>query len=406
MVMVRNLNSCIPLTKRIIMITRKKGLFLLCVISASLVIPINRYVDFDLGGHFEGLYLLKEKNSGKYEIADHLFVGREKQIVYAIDLTNKYYKAARKLLPKHNENYNHLHCDWNPRDGNGMVSSYFADGTALVTYLGRYLDDDKEVHGIFVGGGLPETVESNVNYNMNNSGMTYFDGKRWYHIWCSVNEGIGSAVSGISLTPSQWEFIGSGVEQKSSDKVTITSSHKAYIDNVPVRVDRKIRFAAGQPYFNLEITLTNIGTDPVFYSYLYGDEPWVGYYGTSLGDVGWVKDRIVGYEEMIDTTKYSYVGMADIGNRVIGEQPVYTNLADFIEWFGPERPAYAYFTNDLNHLPEKNKKVPLESNVRFVGITWQRRLIPSESSTIRLAVGMARLNSKTGIPEKPATRWE
>jgi hypothetical protein len=388
------------------MITRKKGLFLLCFISVSLVISINRYVDFDLGGHFEGFYLLREKNSGKYEIADHLFVGREKQVVYAMDLTNKYYKVAREFLPKHNENYNHLHCDWNPRDGNGMVSSYFADGTALVTYLGRYLDDEKEVHGIFVGGGLPETVESNVNYNMNNSGMTYFDGKRWYHIWCSVNEGIGSAVSGISFTPSHWEFIGSGVEQKSADKVTITSSHKAYIDNVPVRVDRKIRFTAGQTYFNLEITITNIGAVPVFYSYLYGDEPWIGYYGTSLGDVGWVKDRIVSYEEMIDTTKYSYVGMADIGNRIIGEQPIYTNLADFIEWFGPERPAYAYFTNDLNHMPEANKKVPLESNVRFVGITWQRRLVPSESSTIRIAVGMARLNSKTGIPEKPATRWE
>jgi hypothetical protein len=385
---------------------KRKKVFLALPCLISLIILMNIYVDFNLGGHFEGLYLIRENASGKYEITDHLFVGREKQIIYTIDLTNKYYKMARSLLPKHSENYNHLHCDWNPRDGNGVISSYFADGTALVTYLGRYLDDGKEVHGIFVGGGLPETVESNVNYNMNNSGMTYFDGKRWYHIWCSVNEGAGSAVSGINLTPSQWEFIGSGVEQKSPYKVTISSSHKTYIDNVPVRIDRKIRFTAGQTYFNLEITLTNIGSVPIIYSYLYGDEPWVGYYGTSLGDVGWVKDRIVSHEEMVDTTKHSYIGMADIGNRAIGEQPVYTNLANFIEWFGPERPMYAYFTNDLNHLPEANKKVPLESNVRFFGISWQRRLMPSESSTFRIAVGMARFDPRSGIPVKPPTAWQ
>src|SRR6185369_500406 len=107
------------------MISRKKGLFLFCIISTSLFISLNRYVDLDLGGHFEGFYLLREKASGKYEIADHLFVGREKQIVYAVDLTNKYYKLVRTALPKHSENYNHLHCDWNPRDGSGMVSNYF-----------------------------------------------------------------------------------------------------------------------------------------------------------------------------------------------------------------------------------------------------------------------------------------
>lgn len=391
------------------MFTRKRILLpLLCIIAIALVTLFNRHVNIHLGGHFEGFYLVKLKDVDvrRYELSDHLFVGQEKVVIFALDLSNKYFKILSRILPKHNEHSNHLHCDWNPRDGNGMVSSYFADGTALVTYLGRYLDEDKEVHGLFVGGGLPETVESNVNYNMNNSGMTYFDGKRWYHIWCSVNEGIGSAISGSSLTPAHWEFIGSGVETRSYENVVLTSSHKTVIDGVPIRIDRRMHFTAGQAYFNLEIKLTNIGAAPLFYSYLYGDEPWVGYYGTSLGDVGWVKDRIVNHEEMIDTSKYSYFGMADIGNRAIGEKPVYTNLADFIEWYGPERPLYAYFTNDLNHMPEKGKKVPLESNVRFLGLIWQRQLAPAETATIRLAVGMARFNDKTGIPEKPETSWK
>ena len=388
------------------MANKKTVVLLLCITSIAVVLLFNRQVDINLGGHFEGFYLLKDKQNNKYELQDHLFVGQEKQLVYAIDLNNSYFKLARRLFPKHSNNRNHLHCEWNPKVGNGLVSSYFPDGTGLVTYFGRYLDDGKEVHGLFVGGGLPETVENSNNYNMNNSGMTYFDGKRWYHIWCSVNEGIGSAITGSSLTPSQWEFIGSGVESSSSENVTITSKHKTFIDGVPVNISRRVHFMAGERYFNLEIKLTNIGTAPLVYSYLYGDEPWVGYYGTSLGDAGWVKDRIVGYEEMIDPAKYSYAGMADIGNRVSGEQPVYTNLANFIEWLGPERPTDVYFTNDFNQLPKKSVKSPLESNERFIGLQWQRRLGPSESATIRLAIGMAMLNPRTGIPEKPPTAWK
>jgi len=181
----------------------KKILFLaLCITSLAVVLLFNRHVDIHLGGHFEGFYLLKDKQSNKYELKDHLFVGQEKQIIYFLDLNNSYFKMARRLFPRRSDSRNQLYCEWNSKDGNGLVSSYFPDGTGLVTYFGRYLDHDKEVHGLVVGGGLPETVENSNNYNMNNSGMTYFDGRRWYHIWCSVNEGIGSANSASSLTPS------------------------------------------------------------------------------------------------------------------------------------------------------------------------------------------------------------
>jgi hypothetical protein len=372
----------------------------------ALLLLTDVFVETDFFGHFEGIYLLKDPKGNKFELTDHLYVGREKQILYAIDFTANRYARFRQLLPEHREDHNHLHCEWNPRDGSGIVTNQFPDGTALVTYLGRYLDDNQEVHGLFVGGGLPETVESNVSYNMNNSGMTYFDGKRWYHIWCSVNEGITSALSGKSYTPSKWEFIGSGLEKKSDRTVVITSSHRVVVDTVPLRIDRRMTFTAGEYYLNLEIRITNIGTGPLNFKYLYGDEPWVGFYGTSLGDVGWTKDGIVSHEEFVDTTRHTYVGIADLGNRAIGEQPVYTNLADFIEWFGPERPDFAYFTNNLAHLPIKGSKVPLESNERFVGLQWDNMLAPEQSKTIRLAVGMAFINPKTGLPEKPPTYWK
>jgi len=384
----------------------KKRILLTGIISLSLFVLVDRYVDFNISGECEGFYLSRNIHHKVYEISDHLVVGKEKRLIYAFNITDSYFHMTRRLFPKGRDNRNHLYCEWNPWDGNGLVSSYFSDGSGLITYLGRYLDNDEEVHGLFVGGGIPETVEHNNNYNMNNSGMTYYDGQRWFHIWCSVNEGIGSPSTGKTVSPSQWKFISSKVKSRSNDKVEIASSHTAIIDNIPVRINREMHFTAGEAYFTLEIKITNIGKEPLFYSYLYGDEPWVGFYGTSLGDVGWVKDRIINYEEAIDPAQYSFVGMADLGNRVIGERPAYTNLANFIEWFGPELPTEVYFTNDYQHFPNNERKVPLASNERFVGLRWDRALAPSESTTVRLAIGMARLNTRTGIPEKPPTSWK
>ena len=384
----------------------KKRMLVIATIFAVLVAVVNYFVDFEIAGQFEGVYLTRNTGSSVYELSDHLIVGQEKKLIFARTFNNSYYRMAKRLFPKLDSRASHLHCEWNPWDGSGLVSSSFPDGTGIVTYLGRYLDGEKQVNGLFVGGGVPETVEQGQNFNMNNSGMTYFDGQKWYHIWCSVNEGIGSAATGATLTPSHWEFIGSGVESRSSDKVIIASKHKAVIDGVPVNISRRMHFIAGAPYFNLEIRIKNVGSTTVNYIYLYGDEPWIGYYGTSLGDVGWVKDRIVPYEESLDTNRYSYFGMADIGNRIIGEQPHYSNLANFLEWFGPEQPGIAYVTNDMSHLPETDKKIPLESNERFIGLQWARRLDPAESATIRLAIGMAVLDPHTGIPVKPPTAWQ
>lgn len=385
---------------------RKKPLITLTIATLLLAALLTTLfkINFSITGHFEGLYLLHDKRSGTYEVADHLFVGKGQQLVYGTTLTSGVFKLVEGLLPKHNEGYAHLHVDWSPKDGSGYVSNHLPDGASLVTYFGRYLDNDKEVHGLFVGGGLPDTVASNVNYNMNNSGMTYSNGKNWYHIWCSVNEGIDIAEPGQALTPSQWKFLGSRVVSRSDAMAVIESSHEVRLGASLVRIDRRASFTAGEPYFKLEIRIANTGNAPVYYTYSYGDEPWIGYYGTALGDVGWVRDRLVTHEEVIDSSRHSYAGMADLGNKAIGERPVYTNLANFIEWFGEERP-HVFFSND-NVMPgQTTVKVPLESNDRFIGLQWNKNLLPGNAATIRLAIGMARFNKNTGIPEKPPTAW-
>jgi hypothetical protein len=387
--------------------TRKKTVIALlgAALLGTALLTILFRVGFNITGHFEGLYLLHEKGKDHFEVTDHLFVGKGEHVVYGTNLKTDWFKFFAALLPKHSEHEAHLHLDWSPKDGSGYVSNQLPDGTSLVTYFGRYLDGDKEVHGLFVGGGLPDTVVTNVNYNMNNSGMTFYNGKTWYHIWCSVNEGIDFAEPAPALTPSRWKFLGSRVVSRSNDHVVIESSHEVKEGASLARIDRRASFTAGEPYFSLEIRISNISEAPVHYHYTYGDEPWVGYYGTALGDVGWVKDRLITHEESIDSARYSYAGMADLGNRAIGERPVYTNLANFIEWLGDDRP-HVYFSNDTDTPENHPTKAPLESNERFIGLVWDKALPPGSSQTIRLNIGMAYFNPKSGIPEKPPTTWK
>lgn len=386
---------------------KKKKILLLALaaLASGLLFAVFQNIRFNIKGNFEGIYLLRDRIAGKYEVTDDLFVGEGKALVYGKDFTLVQQDVISRYMSSQRDDCPHLRCEWNPRDGSGRVSQSFPNGTSLVTYFGRYLDGDEEVHGLFVGGGMPDTVASDMNYNMNNSGMTFGDGKRWYHIWCSVNEGIGPPYSGDMLTPSRWKFLGSQVESRSDSRVVISSSHSVVISTVPVRIDRRATFRAGETYFTLEISITNQGSSPVVYEYNYGDEPWVGYYGTSLGDVGWVRDRLMNYEEVVDSSRYNYAGIVDRGNPVIGEKPIYTNLANFIEWFGSERP-FVYIANEGGKPPLPGKKIPLESNERFIGLEWERTLQPGETAKIRLAIGMATFDPKLGVPVKPATTWK
>lgn len=386
--------------------SRKKTIVILAIVTLLLTTLLAVLgVNFNITGHFEGIYLLRDKQPGKYDVTDHLYVGEGQQLIYGATFKPELFNFLSVIVPNHKEDVAHLHVDWSPKDGSGYVANHLPDGTRLVTYFGRYLDEGKEVHGLFVGGGLPDTVATNINYNMNNSGMTYYNGKTWYHIWCSVNEGIDFDEPGEPLTPASWAFRGSKVVSISDSNVVIESSHEARQNSSRVRIERRVSFTAGEPYFNLVIWIKNIGIAPVYYHYVYGDEPWVGYYGTSLGDVGWVNDRIITHEEVIDSSKYSYAGMADLGNRAIGEQPVYTNLANFIEWTGEQRPK-VYFSNDSGSPERHPVKTPLDSNERFIGLQWDKSLLPGDTQTIRLNIGMAAFNQKTGIPVKPPTTWK
>jgi hypothetical protein len=361
-------------------------------------------VHFDIKGHFDGIFLLQGREGWRYELKDDLYVGDGDRLIWNIDFYDPGFRLSQKIYPfKPGEA--HLYYEWDDKDGSGFIRNLLGDGTQILTCFGRYMDDDKKyVHGLFVGGGLPASVAGGDNVYMDETGMAFYDRTRWHHVWCNVNEGIISG-TGQALTPSKWEFLGSKVIDESSKTLAIASHHKAVVDGVPLLIDRHVYLNAGDTFFILTINLTNIGSVPARFTYVYGDEPWVGNYGSSRGNVGWVKDRLIEYEAVLDSTRYTYAGFYDYGNSAAGEEHRFTGTANFIEWFGDNR-LMAYFSNDSGFMKDTSgKKIPLASNARFIGLEWGTRVLaPQQSESYTLAIGMAGHDPVTGFPVKPPVK--
>ena len=146
----------------------------------------------------------------------------------------------------------------------------------------------------------------------------------------------------------------------------------------------------------------NAGRRALSYHYVYGDEPWVGEFGSSAGNVGWVKERLYYYEGVVDPRTHTFAGMYDAGNTLIpGAGQTFSGVANFIEWLGSNRPDLVYFSNKIGVFAQEKERVPLYSkDNRVIFLQWGPRLLrPGESELHLLAIGMA--DTAPGEPLPP-----
>jgi hypothetical protein len=384
---------------------RRKHCLAAVVAAALLLVPLTCLAfrtRFSLLGHLEGLFLLRGENGDLFELKDDLYLGDGSRLIAGVDLKDFGRSAQRQDANPHRTS---LQFEWDEEDGSGIITSHLPGGRVLLTHFSRYEDSQNQTtHGLFVGGATPAAAREDSPLHHNDTGMAYFDGHRWQHIWCNTNEGIGSAINPANrFAPSAWKFLGSRILSRSDKRLVLASAHEVLVDQVPLRIERYAYFTAGQLYFDLGIKITNLGDRAAHYFYLYGDEPWLGDFGSSAGDVGWAGDRLINYEQVIDPQTYSSAGMFDYGNDAIGEGHYFARVANFIEWLGPNRPDTVYFANRYDGYNHPDSfKVPLAGNSRSIGVLWGPKAIrPGESHAMFLSIGMALPDPATGLPRAP-----
>lgn len=353
---------------------------------------------------FEGIFVLKGTAGQWLEITDDLFPEETDRLLWHVPYRFVKTAATSNDLCKGNSC---SYFEWNQRSGRGFIKNCFSNGRKLLICLGRFVHDpgDTPMHGLFLGGNLPTTDPDSHIFDKDESGMAYFDGQRYFHIWCNVNETIYDARQAmLPIYPSTWQFMGSSILEASSDDITLSSSHRVTLGAVPLQIDKFFFYHSGDTFFILKTTVRNIGRQPASFIYSYGDEPWLGNYGSSSGNIGWLKEGTIQREMFVDTRTHTFFGMFDHGNELAGEKPAdFTGKANFIEWSPAGRPDMAYFSNSMG--PPATTGAPLVSqNCRFIGLRWGPRAIaPGESFTFNLAIGMAHNDPKTGLPVKPET---
>jgi len=293
-------------------------------IMSSFVGLILATVKVNISGTYEGIFFLKGKDGAVLEVRDDLFLGEEDRYIAGIDLEREkdFLSGLFEAHTTTTTNRSSLSYEWNSKRGEGFVHNYLPHGRQLLTMFSRFIDDGgKETSGLFVGGGLPSVVRENDMVKKNETGMAYYDGLRWYHIWCNSNELISNSRN-EAIFPSSWKFLGSRILHDNIEDLFIESSHEIMIDGVPLHMTRTAVFNAGKTYFVLTIRIRNMGNRPTTYYYLYGDDPWVGHYGTSVGNVGWSSDGVseilYQYKGKLNTKKLHYAGLFDFVNDAIG----------------------------------------------------------------------------------------
>lgn len=354
------------------------------IASLVLFVAIFATTQVSLKWHWYGLYVLRSTSGRPLEITDDLLLGEGPRVLFGAS-----FAAIRDFLKPDSDVRPRLDHDWDADEGDGTITNRLADGEVVQTSFGRYVDsDNKTPHGLFVGGALAEVA---ATVQQNESGMSLHDARGWHHIWCNVNEGLYVAELNRLVYPGEWKFEGSRMLVDATDRVVLRSEHQLTVGGVELHMERYAYFKAGLPFFRLTVNVTNVGDRPAHVSYAYGDEPWVGEFGSSEGNVGWTVRGIVPIVAFVDPREAPYAGIADRK----------TGMANFVAWEG-STPDVVYFSNHAGTPLGPEMGRPLTSNEIFIGLEWRDRTIePGATFGVRLTLGVAD-SGPTRLPGIPA----
>ncbi len=173
---------------------------------------------------------------------------------------------------------------------------------------------------------------------------------------------------------------------------------------------------AGARYWVIATRITNRCDKSVECDFFSGDDPWIGTYKSSDGDVGWTPQGLVRNETHFDLGSFTAGGLWDLGNQELGQKEgSFSNQADFFA-LDPSLPLpdKASIANRFAHdESELDRSRPLDNrSMTALNLGWTgQHLEPGASLDVAMALGLAETGAPGGVPRLPAlgdakwSRW-
>jgi hypothetical protein len=172
------------------------------------------------------------------------------------------------------------------------------------------------------------------------------------------------------------------------------------------RETRYLHWPQGKPYLLIALYVQNTCARSVEFEFWTGEDPWIGRYATSEGDVGWTPAGVVRRETALAAGGFTVAGFYDLGNELLGEGAApFSNVANFLA-LDPSspRPSQALFANSFAHSPaDLNPQRPLDNDsLTALNLGWTGlSLKPGEEFRLAYALGRAETGEAGSTPVAP-----
>lgn len=308
--------------------------------------------------------------------------------------------------------------EWNPDQGRGRVIQTMANGDRYVLCLQcRYPGYSG---GLWAG-------------SMSESGLLWIPaipipGFKALNIFCAQDESIFDEDEKLEIDSGWSENFGRGDDGLSFDYVEgQIVQHAPQKDLILRSVNRRdcyeltrhLLWPLGKAYLVISTSIRNLCDHPKHFSFWTGEDPWIGRYKSSDGDVGWYSGGIVNKETFIEGKNFKYGGLYDLGNELLGQQSKdFSNVADFIALDPAQPPPDAvFFANSFAHkMSDIDTNRPLDNksltafNLGWTGIKlkagekWRLHYVLGRALSAR--PGEAGVGDLPSIPEIGRDEWD
>ncbi len=212
--------------------------------------------------------------------------------------------------------------------------------------------------------GFPGYTGGLVIGSYNGSGFEYVPAKpirgyRSLNIFCAQDESIWdrdesreysygwSENFGTGPDGERLSYVSGNILESGPDRLVLTSRNRGGC----YQVDKRLLWPGGAKYVAVWTLIRNLCDRPVHFDFWTGDDPWIGRYHSSEGDVGYTQNALVRVETRVPSSEFAWGGVYDLGNSEAKEKEGgYSGIANFI-LLRPERPKpdRIYFANRFAH---------------------------------------------------------